>query len=73
VGRVIGFDYTLRDVQGKVLDESGGDPLYFLEGRGQIIAGLEAVVARMDVGEQREVREARAEEEEEEGFAFRPG
>jgi FKBP-type peptidyl-prolyl cis-trans isomerase SlyD len=56
VTRVIGFNYTLRDVHGQVLDASGGDPLFFLEGAGQIIPGLEEAVVLMQVGEQREVR-----------------
>jgi len=39
---VVTFHYTLRDPQGQLLDTStGGDPITFLEGSGQIIEGLE--------------------------------
>jgi FKBP-type peptidyl-prolyl cis-trans isomerase SlyD len=39
---VVTFHYTLRDVQGAVIDASlGGEPISFLEGAGQIVEGLE--------------------------------
>lgn len=39
---VVGIDYTLTDDQGTVLDSSeGAQPLYFIQGVGQIIPGLE--------------------------------
>ena len=54
--RVIGFHYTLRDDLGGELDSSaGGDPLYFLEGAGQIIPGLERQLADVRPGERRTI------------------
>lgn len=54
--KVIGFHYTLRDEDGQVLDSSnGGDPLFFLEGRQQIIPGLERELLLLDVGDRRHI------------------
>jgi FKBP-type peptidyl-prolyl cis-trans isomerase SlyD len=54
--RVIGFSYTLRDASGRMLDDSGADdPLYFLEGKDQIIPGLERELAGMEAGEKRRI------------------
>lgn len=40
--RVVTFHYTLRDPAGRMLDTStGGEPVTYLEGAGQIIEGLE--------------------------------
>lgn len=42
VRNVVSFHYTLRDPQGQILDtSSGGAPIAYLEGAGQIIEGLE--------------------------------
>lgn len=39
---VVTFHYTLRDLQGRLLDtSSGGQPISYLEGAGQIIEGLD--------------------------------
>lgn len=39
---VVSFHYTLKDKEGQVLDSSeGGEPLAYLHGYGQIVAGLE--------------------------------
>ncbi|MCX6938472.1 MAG: peptidylprolyl isomerase [Verrucomicrobia bacterium] len=39
---IVTFHYTLRDTQGAVIDAStGGEPISFLEGAGQIVEGLE--------------------------------
>lgn len=35
------LDYTLKNDAGKVLDESGGEPLTYLHGNGQLVPGLE--------------------------------
>lgn len=52
--RVIGFHYTLRDEDGDILDSSsGGDPLFFLEGRNEIIPGLERELGLLAVGDKR--------------------
>lgn len=54
--KVIGFHYTLRDEDGQVLDSSsGGDPLFFLEGREQIIPGLERQLLLLGVGDKRQI------------------
>lgn len=59
--RVIGFHYTLRDDSGEVLDSSrGGDPLFYLEGSGQIIPGLERQLADLQVGDERKITVAAA-------------
>lgn len=38
---VVALDYTLKDDHGKVLDDSGGEPLHYLHGKGQLVPGLE--------------------------------
>lgn len=39
---VVTFNYTLRDIAGRVLDTSAGvDPITYLEGAGQVIDGLD--------------------------------
>jgi FKBP-type peptidyl-prolyl cis-trans isomerase SlyD len=54
--RHLGFHFTLRDADGRVLDTSrGGEPVTCLEGGGQIIDGLEAALRTMAAGEQRTV------------------
>ena len=50
------FHHTLRDGPGRVLDTSrGGRPVVCVEGAGQIIDGLEAVLRLMRPGETRRV------------------
>jgi FKBP-type peptidyl-prolyl cis-trans isomerase SlyD len=40
--RVVSFHYTLLNSEGRVIDtSSGGDPITYLEGSGQIIDGLD--------------------------------
>lgn len=54
--RHLSFHYTLRDAAGRLLDTSnGGVPLTCVEGAGQIIDGLEAVLRSMQPGEARKV------------------
>lgn len=54
--RVIGFHYTVQDEDGEELDSSRGDePMYILEGSGEIVPGLERAVAAMRVGERKTV------------------
>ena len=53
---VVSLDYTLRLDDGQVVDTSDdAEPLEFLQGRGQIIPGLEKNLYGMHVGEQKEV------------------
>jgi FKBP-type peptidyl-prolyl cis-trans isomerase SlyD len=50
---VVAIDYTLTDDEGTVLDTSEGrEPLYFLQGVGQIISGLEEALEGKSAGEQ---------------------
>jgi FKBP-type peptidyl-prolyl cis-trans isomerase SlyD len=53
---VVGLDYTLHLDDGEVLDTSTGrEPLEFLQGRGQIIPGLEQALYGMVLGEKKDV------------------
>ena len=59
---VISFHYTLTDSAGKELDSSAGsDPLTFLTGVGQIIAGLEKQLHGMKPGDKRRIEVQSAE------------
>ena len=56
--RVIGFHYTLHEAgsPGDTLDSSqGGEPLFFMEGAGQIIPGLERQLVGMKRGDARTI------------------
>lgn len=54
--KVISFNYTLKDSQGKVLDASTEGPLAFLEGAGQIIPKLEEELKGMLIGQKKNVK-----------------
>ncbi len=54
--RYLDFHYILRDAQGRMLDTSrGNEPLGCVEGAGQIVDGLEAVLRSMQPGQMRKV------------------
>lgn len=54
--RFLSFHYILRDAEGRMLDTSrGNDPLGCVEGAGQIVDGLEAVLRSMQPGQTRKV------------------
>ena len=54
--RFLNFHYILRDAQGRMLDTSrGNEPLGCVEGAGQIVDGLEAVLRSMQPGQTRKV------------------
>lgn len=54
--RYLNFHYILRDAQGRMLDTSrGNEPLGCVEGAGQIVDGLEAVLRSMQPGDTRKV------------------
>ncbi len=54
--RFLNFHYILRDAQGRMLDTSrGNEPLGCVEGSGQIVDGLEAVLRSMQPGDTRKV------------------
>ena len=52
--QVISFHYTLTDKRGQLIDTSrNGKPLIFLEGAGQIIPGLEAILILLKTGDKK--------------------
>ena len=54
--QVVGIHYTLRDDGKEVLDSSEGqDPLLYLHGHGQIVAGLEKALSGKKVGDKMDV------------------
>ena len=53
---VVSLDYTLRLEDGQVVDTSAGrEPLEFLQGHSQIVAGLEQALYGMYVGDEKDV------------------
>lgn len=54
--RVLSFNYTLKDSQGQVLDQSNDGPLSFLEGAGQIIPALEEAIKHLPIGGSKSVK-----------------
>lgn len=53
---VIGFNYTLRNKAGDVLDQSqAGQPLEYLEESGTLIPGLEQALPKLSVGDQEDI------------------
>ncbi len=53
---VVTFHYTLRDADGRILDAStGGDPISYLEGGGQIVEGLEEGLRGLAAGTRAEI------------------
>ena len=54
--RVVSIHYTLTDNDGTVIDSSsGGEPLKYLHGMGNIIPGLERALVDCEAGEQKKV------------------
>lgn len=50
--KVVSIDYTLTDAKGTVLDKSSkGRPLFYIQGAGNIIPGLEKALEGKDSGE----------------------
>jgi FKBP-type peptidyl-prolyl cis-trans isomerase SlyD len=61
-GLVVGLDYTLRLDDGEIVDSSTGQqPLEFLQGRDQIVPGLEQALYGMAVEDEKDVVVAPAE------------
>ncbi|NLJ11788.1 MAG: peptidylprolyl isomerase, partial [Gammaproteobacteria bacterium] len=53
---VVAIDYTLTNEAGEVIDSSAGaEPLVYLHGAGNIIAGLENALTGKAVGDELEV------------------
>ncbi|MFW2176898.1 MULTISPECIES: FKBP-type peptidyl-prolyl cis-trans isomerase [unclassified Moraxella] len=48
---VVEFNYTLKDDEGNILDQSQGQPLAYLHGHQNIIPGLEAQLEGKTVGD----------------------
>jgi len=58
---VVTLHYTLKDDAGKTLDSSvSGDPLTYLHGHGNLVAGLERELAGKNVGDKLHVKVAAA-------------
>lgn len=54
---VVTFHYTLRDPEGRLLDTStGGEPVSYLEGVGQIIDGLDEALRGLPPGTKQRVQ-----------------
>ena len=54
--RVISFNYVLKDSEGNLLDQSGNEPLMFLEGVGMILPKLEEQILQMLIGSKKTVK-----------------
>jgi FKBP-type peptidyl-prolyl cis-trans isomerase SlyD len=54
-GSVVGLEYRLHLGDGKVIDESGGQPLSYLHGKGQIVPGLERELEGLGTGDSKQV------------------
>lgn len=53
---IVSIDYTLRLDDGEIIDSSEGrEPLEYMQGRGQIVPGLERELYGMNVGDEKEV------------------
>jgi len=60
-GKVVSIHYTLKDDEGEVLDSSsGGEPLEYLHGAGNIVPGLEREMVGKGVGDKFKVTVAPA-------------
>jgi FKBP-type peptidyl-prolyl cis-trans isomerase SlyD len=55
---LVTLDYELRDEDGELLDASaaeGGEPIEYVHGYGMLVPGLEAALAGLAVGDEREI------------------
>lgn len=52
---IVAFHYTLTSADGEVIDESQEQPLAYLHGQGQLLAGLENALAGKSAGDGFEV------------------
>lgn len=54
--KVVGIEYTLKDKSGKIMDSNEGQELlYFIQGQGNIVPGLEKAMAGKSSGDSFEV------------------
>jgi len=52
------LDYVLKDGDGEILDTSdgdGGEPIAYVHGYGMLVPGLEAGLAGLRIGEERDI------------------
>lgn len=61
--KVVGIEYTLKDKDGQLIDTNagGGDPLYFIQGMGTIVPGLERAMREKSRGDRFDVTVSAAE------------
>ena len=50
-GKTVSIAYTIRDLEGKIIDESAGRPWTFTHGEGQIVPGVEQSLLGHTVGD----------------------
>ncbi|HIQ50567.1 MAG TPA: peptidylprolyl isomerase [Nautiliaceae bacterium] len=56
MAKVFSIEYTVKNSKGEVVDSNkGGAPLKFIEGKGEIIPGLEKEVLKMEEGEEKKI------------------
>jgi FKBP-type peptidyl-prolyl cis-trans isomerase SlyD len=60
-GTVVELDYSLHLGDGKIVDQSEGEPLSYIHGEGHIVPGLEQALAGLEVGAKKQVVVAPAE------------
>ena len=54
--KAFSIEYTVKNSKGEVIDSNkGNDSLTFIEGKGEIIPGLEKEVVKMKEGEEKEI------------------
>lgn len=56
MAKIFSIEYTVKNSKGEIVDSNkGGAPLQFIEGKGEIIPGLEKEVVKMEKGEEKEI------------------
>jgi FKBP-type peptidyl-prolyl cis-trans isomerase SlyD len=50
-GKVVAIEYTLKNEQGKVLQEVGSEPVYYLHGYKNVVPGLEEALTGLKAGD----------------------
>ena len=54
-GTVVELDYSLHLGDGKIVDQSEGEPLSYIHGEGHIVPGLEQALGGLEVGAKKQV------------------
>jgi len=54
-GTVVELDYSLHLGDGKIVDQSEGEPLSYIHGEGHIVPGLEQALEGLEVGAKKQV------------------